>query len=486
MTEQSLNASIDLEARLEFLKLDAEAQDRLRKLAIEVQASIDPALAAFYDKVAKTPPLRRHFHDDAHAASARSSQQQHWGRIMSGSFADDYGHAVRRIGAVHARIGLEPRWYIGGYGLVLDHILRDLISSRRTWTASARETLAADVSVIIRAAMLDMDLSVSTYLEQIDGRRKCLEDAQQRSFDALANALGQLAEGDLSARLDPALSEKTRFNATVEDLSNIMKAVRDAARQISTGTREISTASADLARRTEQQAASLEQTAAALNEMTSAVQDSAARSRQAEEMAARARHVASQGSQIVESTRVAMADVSSCAGEMGQIIGAISEIAFQINLLALNAGVEAARAGEAGRGFSVVAAEVRALAQRSADVVRSIQSLIDRSVEQTAHGVELVGATHKALAEIVNVFHDIEATVTEMSATTQRQALSITEINSAMRYLDDMTQQNAAMVEQASATSALLNTEAGSLTSLVGRFNVAPRAAVLNEWRKAV
>ncbi|MFN4059514.1 MAG: methyl-accepting chemotaxis protein [Paracoccus hibiscisoli] len=477
MTDPQTNDPIQLEARLDFLGLDAETQARLRALAPQVNASVGPALAQFYTKVSATPVLRQHFRDTAHTDSARDSQARHWSRLMAANYGDDYGQAVRRIGAVHARIGLEPRWYIGGYGLVLDHVVRDLLRDRRTVTAASRARLAADISALIRAALLDIDLSVSTYLDQIDGRRKEVEDAQQQAFEALSTALGRLAEGDLTTRLDPVLSARTRFNDTVERLADIMGSVRHSAGQIGNGTGEIAAASDDLARRTEQQAASLEQTAAALNEMTEAVRDSATRSRQAEEMAARARQVAAHGSQIMDQTRTAMADVSASAGEMGQIIGVISEIAFQTNLLALNAGVEAARAGEAGRGFAVVAAEVRALAQRSAEAVRTIQTLIDRSVQQTTHGVSLVGATHQALTDIISVFDEIEGTVTEMASTAQRQSLSISEINSAVRYLDDVTQQNAAMVEQANATSSLLNAEVKDLTRLVGSFTMADHPA---------
>ncbi len=484
VTNQNCASSVELEARLNFLDLGADAQDRLRSLAGGVQDSVEAALSEFYQRIASIPHLRRHFTDDAHSQRAKGSQQQHWKRILSADFGDDYAKSVLRIGAVHARIGLEPRWYIGGYGLVLHHIISDMVNDRRTLTAAGRARLADDLSALMRAALLDIDLSISTYLEQVDERRQEAEEAQHRAFHTLSDALGRLSDGDLTARVDPALSQKTRFNDTVERLAAIMSSVRQGAEQIGTGTREIAAASDDLARRTEQQAASLEQTAAALNEMTAAVKDSAQRSRAAEEMAAKAREVAANGSRIMDETRTAMADVSASANEMEQIIGVISEIAFQTNLLALNAGVEAARAGDAGRGFAVVAAEVRALAQRSADAVRTIQKLIDRSVRQTAHGAELVTATHSALTDIISVFNDIEASVTEMSATAQRQALSISEINSAVSYLDDVTQQNAAMVEQASATSALLNTEAESLGNMVSRFSLSSPTAI--EWRQAV
>jgi len=481
VTDIDQGSSVDLQARLEFLRLDDVAQGRLRKIAGRVDASISRALAEFYDRVRQTPHLRNFFRNGAQMEKAQSEQQQHWQRIMSADYGQNYASAVQRIGAVHATIGLEPRWYVGGYGIVLDHVIQDIVVERRTLTAGARRHLALDLSALIRAALLDIELSVTTYLQQIDARREALEKAQHQAFEYLASALGQLSEGDLSARVDAALSERTSFNQTIDTLGSTISSVRRAAEEIENGTSEIAAAADDLARRTEQQAASLEQTAAALNEMTSAVQDSARRSREAEEMAARARDVAGRGSKIMEETRVAMSNVSSSAGEMGQIINVINEIAFQTNLLALNAGVEAARAGEAGRGFAVVAAEVRALAQRSADAVRTIQGLIDRSVDQTAQGVKLVSATHATLDDIVSVFREIETTVTEMAATSQRQALSISEINSAVRYLDDVTQQNAAMVEEASATSSLLKAEAQSLTRLVDHFTGIPEQGVSQE-----
>ena len=477
MTDPQTNDPIQLEARLDFLGLDAETQARLRALAPQVNASVGPALAQFYTKVSATPVLRQYFRDTAHTDSARDSQARHWSRLMAANYGDDYGQAVRRIGAVHARIGLEPRWYIGGYGLVLDHVVRDLLRDRRTVTAASRVRLAADISALIRAALLDIDLSVSTYLEQIDGRRKEVEDAQQQAFEALSTALGRLAEGDLTTRLDPVLSARTRFNDTVERLADIMGSVRHSAGQIGNGTGEIAAASDDLARRTEQQAASLEQTAAALNEMTEAVRDSATRSRQAEEMAARARQVAAHGSQIMDQTRTAMADVSASAGEMGQIIGVISEIAFQTNLLALNAGVEAARAGEAGRGFAVVASEVRGLAQRAAESAREVRGLISESAAQVKTGSELVGRTGDSLAVILQKASEVSEQIAAIALATSEQSVGLGEINTGVNQLDQVTQQNAAVAEQANAAAASLQQRAEDLIREISGFRISGRMA---------
>ncbi|ADO42429.1 globin-coupled sensor protein [Ketogulonicigenium vulgare] len=463
-------AAADMENRLPFIALDSAAQQRLRSLAGPIGAAMGPALDDFYARVAQTPALRHHFPTQDRMNSAKTRQESHWKRIAQGDFGPDYVAAVRRIGAIHADIGLEPRWYIGGYGLVLDRIIRDIVTTRRTWTGKDRARLAADLSAVVRAALVDIDLSITCYIDKLDEARERSEVAQRSAAETIAAALGRLAEGDLGVRIDAELSARTRFNETMESLGDVISAVHRASEAINVGSAEIAAASDDLARRTEQQAASLEETAASLDQLTSAVQDSATRAASAEQMANRARDVAQKGSAIMDETRTAMAQVSSSAGEMGQIIGVINEIAFQTNLLALNAGVEAARAGEAGRGFAVVAAEVRALAQRSAEAVRTIQALIDRSSEQTERGAALVGATHAALGEIVVMFHDINTTVVDMAESAQKQALSISEVNTAVRYLDMMTQQNAAMVEETNATTNSLNNEAKDLTQLIQRF----------------
>lgn len=461
----------DIENRLQFLGLDRPAQARLRGMARQLDVQMGPALADFYRKVAATPELRRHFPDEGKVQSAKSRQQQHWREIAKGEFGETYTSAVRRIGSVHADIGLEPRWYIGGYGLVLDRLLVAIIGGRRTFGARMRKDLAEDVSALVRAALLDIDLSISIYLQKLDDARRQIEDRQRDNAATIAHALAQLAEGNFGARIGEDLSRETRFNETVERLGEIMSGVVRATQAISTGSAEIAAASDDLARRTEQQAASLEETSASLDQLTATMKDAAVRANTAQEMANEAGKTAQKGSETIEETRVAMQQVSDSAREMEQIIGVIKDIAFQTNLLALNAGVEAARAGDSGRGFAVVAAEVRALAQRSAEAVSTIQNLIERSNQQTQRGSHLVGETHGVLGETVTKFNAINALVVEMAAALQHQSLSISEINTAVRYLDQMTQQNAAMVEETNATTVSLSGEAGDLMKLVRRFS---------------
>lgn len=460
-----------MQTRLDFLGLDAKAQERLQRQERAVDAAIGKALERFYTKLRTVPELQQMFGREEVMQSARKRQHDHWRRILKATFDAEYCQSVLRIGEVHANIGLEPSWYIGAYGIVLDSVLQQLIEERRTWTKGARGELGRDISVVMRAALLDIDVSTTAYLNRLAEERTKIEQQQRRDFEMIASALDRLAGGDLSVRLDPRLDERTRFNQTVEQLEQIISGVRRATQMIDGGSSEIAAAADDLARRTEQQAASLEQTAASLDQLTSTVRESANRAKEAEAMASHARDVAERSSGIADDTRTAMAQVSESAQEMGQIIGVINEIAFQTNLLALNAGVEAARAGESGRGFAVVAAEVRALAQRSSEAVSTIQRLIDRSAQQTQRGADLVGSTHEVLTEVVDLFRTISGLMIEMATTARHQAASISEINQAVRQLDLMTQQNAAMVEQTNATTASLKGEAGTLSRMISRFD---------------
>lgn len=471
MKQAASNLDLDMDARLEFLELGPEAQSRLRKVSRLIEKSMGPALEYFYEKIAPHPAFRDMFASGSRVQAAKDRQELHWQRITKGEFGTDYAASVLRIGGIHAKIGLQPRWYMGAYGILLDHIVHAIVTDRRAFSSRRRADLAKDLSAVMRAALLDMDLSMAGYLNEIENARLAAEKSQKESFEAIASALGRLADGDLSARIDAGLSEQTRFNETIERLADIIAGVRRATQAIGNGSTEIAAASEDLARRTEQQAASLEQTSASLSQLTNIVQEAALRAKDAEQMTTRAQNVAQKGSDTIEDTRVAMQQVSDSAQEMGQIIGVINEIAFQTNLLALNAGVEAARAGDSGRGFAVVAAEVRALAQRSAEAVSTIQGLIDRSNQQTARGSALVGATHQVLGEIVTMFNSVNKLVIDMAAATQHQATSISEINTAVRHLDQMTQQNAAMVEQTNATTVSLSGEARELAHLIQRFS---------------
>ena len=299
--------------------------------------------------------------------------------------------------------------------------------------------------------------------------------ARVNNVNSLASALQALANGDLAQTIPEAFSpalEQVRidFNEAAAKLCAAMRAVGDNASAIAAGSAEIRSAADDLARRTEHQAASVEETAAALEEITTTVANSSLRADEAGSLVEKTRANAEHSGEIVGKAIVAMGQIETSSGEIANIISVIDDIAFQTNLLALNAGVEAARAGEAGRGFAVVAQEVRELAQRTAVAAKEIKGLISTSGEQVKNGVSLVGETGTALAEIVKQVQDINTNVTAIVEGSREQAVGLKEINSAVNIMDEGTQKNAAMVEQSTAASHSLATEAEALFTLLRQF----------------
>jgi methyl-accepting chemotaxis protein len=241
---------------------------------------------------------------------------------------------------------------------------------------------------------------------------------------------------------------------------------------VGAGAEQISTASADLSKRTEQQAANLEETAAALDQIPTTVRRTAESAAQASNAATATRADAERSGAVVEEAVSAMFEIETSSRQIGQIIGVIDEIAFQTNLLALNAGVEAARAGEAGKGFAVVASEVRALAQRAAEAAKEIKALIAASSTQVEHGVKLVGQGSEALLAIASKVAEMDGLISEIARSAQEQASGLAQVNTAVGQMDQVTQQNAAMVEEATAAAANLRIQAQDLTDLVGQFRL--------------
>ncbi len=311
--------------------------------------------------------------------------------------------------------------------------------------------------------------------------REAAED--QMAIKALATGLAKLAEGDLTHRITEAFAPKTQqlktdFNTAISHLQETIRTIDGAVGAIRTGTGEISHAADDLSRRTEQQAASLEETAAALDQVVTTVKRTAEGARQAARVTGEARDGAVKSGAVMHDAISAMAEIEKSSEKISQIIGVIDEIAFQTNLLALNAGVEAARAGEAGRGFAVVASEVRALAQRSAEAAKEIKSLISTSTQQVDQGVGLVGQTGTVLQQIAAQVTEMSDLVNNIAASAQEQSTALAEVNVAVNQMDQVTQQNAAMVEESTAASHSLAKEAEHLAQLIARFRLGEEAAV--------
>jgi methyl-accepting chemotaxis protein len=291
-----------------------------------------------------------------------------------------------------------------------------------------------------------------------------------------AKIAGSIANGDLSIAIDTKSSDRgsllTEMKQMRNSLVDIVSQVRRGTHTITTASREISASNIDLSSRTEQQASSLEKTASAMEELTSTVKQNADNAREANQLAATASDVARKGGEVVSQVVGTMGEINSSASKIADIIGVIDGIAFQTNILALNAAVEAARAGEQGRGFAVVAAEVRNLAQRSAAAAKEIKTLIGDSVEKIGRGSKLVGQAGVTMEEVVDSVKRVTDIMSDIAAASAEQSAGIEQVNLSIIEMDGMTQQNAALVEQAAATFQSLQDQAAELQRVVSIFKL--------------
>jgi methyl-accepting chemotaxis protein len=314
--------------------------------------------------------------------------------------------------------------------------------------------------------------------------RARIEEAQKDVVERLAVALRTVAAGDLTQKLDTPFDAeyeplRQSFNETVETFVRVIEQMARNADTIRSSAEGIAQSSDDLSARTENQAASLEETAAALNLITSNVENAAISAQDVERIVVDARTRASESAQVVQKTVDAMSRIEDSSRQISRITSVIDEIAFQTNLLALNAGVEAARAGEAGRGFSVVANEVRALAQRSSDAANEIKGLITDSSAFVEQGVELVASTGNELRSITESVSTISDHVEGISSNAREQSASLAEVNTGVAQLDRVTQQNAAMVSQANDAGRTLRDEANAMAQSIAVFRLPPDSAAL-------
>jgi len=451
---------------LSFYDLGVADWSRLPRIAAAIEKHAPAALAGFYDQIAAQPETSRHFGSRTAMDLAKSKQLDHWRRLFSGEPGADYLDRAATVGLVHARIGLEPKWYVGGYATILSEVIIRIIEAAPP--VLGRRRTAQTVATLVKLALYDMTVALGSYFK--------VDEDRGAMIDKMGDALSRLAEGDFTARLEGLPPAFARIEDDFENMrSHITAALSEVAEvsdAIRTGALEIQHASDDLARRTENQAATLEESAAALDGLTTGIARGAAEAGDARGAVEQSRDEAIEGAAVVLDAVRAMDGIQKGSAEIGKIVDVIDGIAFQTNLLALNAGVEAARAGEAGKGFAVVATEVRALAQRSADAARDIKQLIAASSEQVGKGAALVSRSGAAFDSIVARVHDVAGLVTSISERAAEQSLGLGHVNGAVREMDLVTQQNAAMVEQATAASRSLATEATRLADLVQRFHL--------------
>ncbi|RKE83697.1 methyl-accepting chemotaxis protein [Rhizobium sp. AG855] len=380
-------------------------------------------------------------------------------------------------------------------GEITDYMTRMAGGDLQTAVPHARRKdeighIATAVEVFRQAGLENQHLQAETESarSEVDRQRAARDqdrmieaEALRFVIEALGAGLHRLAECNIRITLDEAFDARFEplrqdFNHSIATFQTTLEKVLEETRRLLENSQEMRDASGNLATRTEQQAAALEQTSAALEQVTKTVRSSAERTHDTRELVREAKNCAEASGAVVSSAVSAMQRIETASSEIGQIIGVIDEIAFQTNLLALNAGVEAARAGDAGKGFAVVAQEVRELAQRSANAARDIKGLIQKSSVEVSSGVQLVGETGTALTQIGDYVSRIDTNVDAIAIAAREQAVGLQEISTAINSLDQMTQQNAAMVEETTAISHTLAEGAVQLTSLVNRFQLNRRS----------
>jgi methyl-accepting chemotaxis protein len=349
--------------------------------------------------------------------------------------------------------------------------LEDKLNSQTQLDAEAQFASARNFMLILLVLAVGMGVAAATVITR--GLLKQL--GGEPSYTA--KIATSIAEGDLSIAIDTKSSDRGSLLAEMKQMRNslvdIVSQVRRGTQTITTASREIAAGNVDLSSRTELQASSLEKTASAMEELTSTVKQNADNAREANQLAATASDVARKGGEVVSQVVGTMGEINSSASKIADIIGVIDGIAFQTNILALNAAVEAARAGEQGRGFAVVASEVRNLAQRSAAAAKEIKTLIGDSVEKIGRGSKLVGQAGVTMEEVVDSVKRVTNIMSEIANASAEQSAGIEQVNLSIIEMDGMTQQNAALVEEAAAAFQSLQDQAAELQRVVSIFKLA-------------
>lgn len=459
-------------SRLEFMEFDATQRAALRRTQPAIRAIIGKALDRFYARAQRTADTASFFSSPAHMAKAKAAQEKHWDHLASAEFNSDYYESIRRIGATHARIGLEPRWYVGSYALVIEELVAGV--ARRTpwwrrlfaiWNPAAAQ---AATNALVKAALLDMELSLSVYFEEAQSSR-------ETAVAQLDEALAALAAGDLTRPLSGMprsfVSLETSYNDALGKIRQMIVAVTDGAGRIDAGVHEIAQASEDLARRTEGNAASLEETSAAMMQIDDRLKSGAEASRATVVRADQAIATVSTGRSIADDAMQAMTRVAHSAKGIDSVIEGLDKIAFQTRVLAMNAAVEAGRAGEAGRGFAVVADLVSALAMRAEEEAGRARDQLTSTQGDIGAAVEMVQRVDGALANISEDVSEVHVLLGAMAVDNSAQAATIGEISAAVGTMDRSTQQNAAMVEETSAAARNLAHEVEQLSELARAFH---------------
>ncbi len=535
-----------LTERLDFAGLDQASLETLRAVEPIINKHLASALDRFYGKIEKVPAVAHMFENPEHMTHAKARQAKHWSAISSGTLDGDYFESANVVGNVHARIGLEPRWYIGGYGLIVETLVQGVMADvAREVFAGGRfgfkkkysgpeivaklESIGRLVTTLIKAVLIDVDIAVSTYFEKTSAETRMLNEkvgevvaraeagdfagrismqstnpgvnglvarmnnlmtSVETGVSQTAEVLSAFAEADLTRRMEGTFHGafaqlQSDVNKVGSKLSEIVTDLRETSSTLKVATGEILSGTNDLAERTTRQAAAIEETSAAMEQLASTVVDNARRAEAANSKSTIVLQSAQTSGEVMNQANQAMERISQSSSRISSIIGMIDDIAFQTNLLALNASVEAARAGDAGKGFAVVAVEVRRLAQSAAAASSEVKALIEQSSLEVGGGSKLVLEASSKLAGMLEGMEENASLIRGIALASQEQSSAISQISAAVRQMDEMTQHNAALVEETNAAIEQTEGQAVALDRIVEVFNIGGRPLRESVQRRA-
>lgn len=475
-----------LRDHLKFLSIGEKELNELRAMGNILIPCMPEILERFYAVVARAPEISHFFTGRDHISRIKDAQMRHWSQIIKGDFGEQYVQSVKAIGRAHARIGLQPRWYIAGYSLLLSSLIevvvKHFVPQKKSWFSQnslSVEGLTDSLSVLCKIVLFDMELSISVYEEQHELEMVTLhkknEEVQKSLIDDMRKGMEAVAMGDMSFRFVKAFPPefepiRQSYNTAAETISSGMKRVSDSAFSLEKMFGELSQSASDLSHRTETQVNGLGEATHAVDGITKNVNSTADIVVRVKDKSLGVQSIIKDLNAVMHQATDIMHSIEESSSKMFEIVKMINDISFQTNILALNAGVEAARAGSAGQGFAVVAAEVRNLAQRSANSANEIRKLITVSSQCVGEGVKLVSDVSHQLDKVVQEVASVTEDVTQVAASTQEQAKSLGTINATIADLDQTLQQNAAMVLRTNSAVSHLQMETNTIANILRNF----------------